>query len=193
MASGKGLRVAGVNVDLAPVGDLSGEGSFMAREQRTFASPSAVVTEATVAFAPGLVAEQVAAAVKHFPGIGRATRNTHRSAVEIAATRAEIMRSDLLPSRSAIGVGIPIVMISNATYAALDPEPAPWSTKIQSLLRCELRFRGVTITYALDDAAASGGTNAAVCRRAGGHRPAAPGRKRGASSAAAFERVVRSC
>ncbi len=191
-ASGKALRVAGVNVDLAPVGDLPGAGSFMALEQRTFASTPAAVSQATVAFARGLAAARVAAAVKHFPGIGRATRNTDRAAVEIAATRAEIIRSDLLPFRSAIDAGIPIVMISNATYPALDPKPAPWSTKIQSLLRRELRFGGVTITDALDGAAATRGRTlpsvAALAAQAGIDLLLLTGSE--ASSAAAFERVV---
>ena len=48
-------------------------------------------------------------------------------------------------------------MISNASYPALDSKPAPWSPRIQSLLRNELGFKGVTITDALDGAAATRG------------------------------------
>ena len=48
-----------------------------------------------------------------------------------------------------------MVMISNASYPALDSKPAPWSPRIQSLLRNELGFEGVTITDALDGAAAT--------------------------------------
>ena len=48
-----------------------------------------------------------------------------------------------------------MVMISNASYPALDSKPAPWSPRIQSLLRNELGFKGVTITDALDGAAAT--------------------------------------
>ena len=53
--------------------------------------------------------------------------------------------------------GVPIVMISNASYPALDAKPAPWSPRIQSLLRDELGFKGVTISDALDGAAATRG------------------------------------
>jgi beta-N-acetylhexosaminidase len=191
-ACGTALRLAGVNVNLAPVGDVPAPRSFMALEQRTFASSPVSVAEATAAFARGLAAARVAAAVKHFPGIGRATRNTDRTVVEIAATRAELGRRDLLPFRSAIGGGVPIVMISNATYPALDARPATWSMRIQSLLRRELGFAGVTISDALDGAAVTRGRTvpsvAALAAQAGVDLLLLTGSE--ASSAAAFERVA---
>ena len=48
-------------------------------------------------------------------------------------------------------------MISNATYPAIDAKPAPWSPRLQSLLRGELGFKGATISDALDGAAATRG------------------------------------
>lgn len=192
IASGKGLRIAGVNLDLGPVADVPGAGSFMALEQRTFASNATAVAEATAAFIRGLAAARVAATVKHFPGIGRATRNTDRSAVAITATQADLGRRDLLPFRSAIDAGVPVVMISNANYPALDAKPAPWSTKIQSLLRRELGFDGVTISDALDGAAATRGRSlpsvAVLVAQAGIDVLLLSGSE--ASSATAFERVV---
>jgi beta-N-acetylhexosaminidase len=192
MASGRALRRVGVNVNLAPVGDVPRLGSFMALEERTFAASAASVAGATRAYAEGLAGARVAAAVKHFPGIGRATRNTDRAAVEIIASRAELGRSDLVPFRAAIAAGVPIVMISNAAYPALDARPAPWSPKIQSLLRDELGFTGVTISDALDGAAATRGralTSVAVLvAEAGVDLLLLTGSE--ASSAAAFEHVV---
>ena len=193
-ASGKALRLAGVNVDLAPVADVPAPGSFMALDQRTFGTSPPAVTDAAAAFAGGLAAARVAAAVKHFPGIGRATRNTDRSAVAIAASRAELTRSDLVPFRAAIQAGTPIVMISNAAYPALDAKPAPWSPRIQALLRRQLGFEGVTITDALDGAAATRRRTlpsvAALAAEAGIDLLLLTGSE--ASSAAAFERVVAS-
>ncbi len=192
LASGKALRRAGVNVDLAPVADVSRSGSFLALERRTFAGSPTAVARATVEFASGLAVARVAAAVKHFPGIGRATRNTDRTAVELTVGRQELGRSDLVPFRAAIAGGVPIVMISNATYAALDSKPAPWSTKVQSLLRDDLGFRGVTISDALDGAAATRGralaSVATLAAEAGVDLLLLTGSE--ASSAAAFERVA---
>ena len=155
-AAGTALRVAGVNVDLAPVLDVPVPGSFMAAEQRTFSSSPTRVGLLATAFAAGLADARVAATVKHFPGIGRAVRSTDRSAVTLTPTIAELDR-DLRPFRRAIVAGVPVVMLSNASYTAFGPAPAAWSVRIQSLLRHELGFRGVTITDALEPVAATRG------------------------------------
>ncbi len=192
-AAGAELRRVGVNVDLAPVGDVPRAGSFMALEQRTFATSPTVVAAAAAAFSEGMTAARVASAVKHFPGIGRARRNTDRNAVEIQATRPALERTDFVPFRSAIAAGVPIVMISNATYPKLDAKPAPWSTRILSLLRRELGFDGVTITDALEGAAATRGRSlssvAVLSAQAGVDLLLLTGTE--SSSAAVFERVAR--
>ena len=83
-------------------------------------------------------------------------------------------------------------MVSNATYPALDAKPAPWSPRVQALLRGELGFAGVTITDALEGAAATRGRSllsvAALSAQAGVDLLLLTGSE--TSSAAAFERVV---
>lgn len=189
--AGRTLRLAGVNVDLAPVADVPAKGSFMDAEQRTFGRDSATVATAATAFARGLADARVAAAIKHFPGIGRATRNTDRAAVAITASREELER-DLAAFRAAVRVGVPIVMVSNATYSAIDTKPAAWSPRVLSLLRNELGFGGATITDALDGAAATRGRTlpavAALAAEAGVDLLLLTGSE--AATAAAFERVV---
>ncbi len=191
-AAGSQLRAAGVNVNLAPVADLPTRRSFMALEQRTFAATVGGVSAASIAFGSGLAAAGIAGAIKHFPGIGRATRNTDRTAVSIRATASMLEASDLVPFRRAVAAGTPIVMISNASYPALDSKPAPWSARIQVLLRKGLGFRGVTITDALEGAAATRGrpvpSVASAAARAGIDLLLLTGSE--AASAAAYERVV---
>jgi beta-N-acetylhexosaminidase len=191
LLAGRALRAAGIMVDLAPVADVPGPGSFMAADDRTFGASGAVVGSAVTAFARGLAAAKVAATAKHFPGIGRATSNTDSSLVVIRASRGAL-ESDLAPFRAAIGAGVPMVMISNASYPALDSKPAPWSPRIQSLLRNEVGFKGVTITDALDGAAATRGRTVqsvgVLSAQAGVDILLFTGSE--ASSAAAFERLV---
>jgi len=191
--AGRQLRSAGINVDLAPVADVPTRGSFMALEGRTFAKDASDIATAATAFAQGLASARVAAALKHFPGIGRATRNTDRTAVALPATLAELTRTDLLPFRKAIAAGVPMVMISNATYPALDAKPAAWSPRIQALLRSTLGFKGVTITDSLDGAAASRGRTidgvASLAAQAGIDLLLLTGSE--ASSGGAYESVVR--
>jgi beta-N-acetylhexosaminidase len=163
-ATGRALRHLGITVDLAPVADVD-HGSFLG--SRSFGSvPDAVAREAC-AFADGLQGAGVAATLKHFPGLGRATRNTDEQAVTITASASEL-RADLEPyRRCAPRVGL--VMLANATYAALDARrPAVFSRRIGvDLLRGELGFRGVTITDTLAAPGVSSTTTAVRATRAG--------------------------
>ncbi len=190
-SAGAALRAAGVNVDLAPVADVAAAGSFLALEHRTFSSESKVVVSLAAAFALGLRDAHVAATAKHFPGIGRARRNTDLAAVSITAGRGALGR-DLAPFRTLIGRGVPLVMVSNASYAALGDEPAAWSPRVQLLLRGELGFQGVTITDALDGAATTRGRSlssaAALASQAGVDLLLLTGSE--ASSDAVYERLV---
>jgi beta-N-acetylhexosaminidase len=144
--TGSYLMELGINVDLAPVLDVAWtpDSAIAARAFGTGAEP---VSDTGTAFATGLSSAGVRATAKHFPGIGRATGNTDLEPVTIDASRADL-EGDLEPFRTAIADGIPMVMLSNATYPALDRRaPATWSQPVATdLLRDELGFEGVGIT-----------------------------------------------
>jgi beta-N-acetylhexosaminidase len=190
--AGLAMRAVGIGVDLAPVADVPGPGSFMAAEQRTFGTSAPGVGRAVIAFNTGLADARVAATVKHFPGIGTAVRNTDRSAVAITSSRGALERG-WPPFRLAIAAGVPLVMISNASYPALDAKPAVWSSRVQSILRRSLGFRGVTVTDSLDAAAATRGRGAAsvavLSAQAGVDLLLVTGSER--SSARVFDRLLR--
>jgi beta-N-acetylhexosaminidase len=156
-STGWALRALGINVDLAPAADVPvSSSSFMYRAGRTFAFSSTRTARLADAFATGLESAGVLPVMKHFPGIGFATRNTDSSVVTIMASKAAL-DPGLLPYRTAIGHHIPLIMLSNATYTAYDPlNAAGWSRAIdQALLRRQLGFAGVTITDSLDGTAAA--------------------------------------
>ena len=144
-----------------PVADVpSVAGAFIAAQERAFSvSPTRVGLLAT-AFAQGLHGGGVAATAKHFPGLGRARVSTDVATVTLTATRDALDR-DLLPYGRLITSGVPLVMLSNATYPALDAKPAAWSPAVESLLRRTLGFTGVTITDALDAAGPTYGRSVA--------------------------------
>jgi beta-N-acetylhexosaminidase len=153
--TGAALRRLGINVDLAPVADVPlSTASFMYQQGRTFAFDAGRTTRLADAFASGLASRGVLATMKHFPGIGRAERNTDREVETIDASRAAL-RSDLRPYRRAIRHDVPLVMLSNARYPAYDRRNAAgWSRAIGGrLLRNELGFTGVTITDSLNGTA----------------------------------------
>jgi beta-N-acetylhexosaminidase len=160
-ATAEALRDVGVNVDLAPVADVpSVPGAFIGVQERAFSTDGARVGLLATAFANGLRRGGAAATAKHFPGLGRARVSTDVAAVTLSASRSALTR-DLLPYKSLIAAGVPLVMLSNATYPALDGKPAAWSPAVQSLLRRSLGFTGVTITDALDAAGPTHGRSAA--------------------------------
>lgn len=147
-AAGALLAQHHVNVDLAPVGDVTRSmGSFEVRQGRGFAGGAGEVAERSNAFAQGLQRQAVAATAKHFPGIGSLTASTDDTLGRVALSR-EQLEQDLAPFRRLVQGGVAIVMVANAVYAALDAEaPAVFSPAIvQGLLRDELGFGGVVIS-----------------------------------------------
>ena len=156
-ATGVVLACAGINDDLAPVADVpSSTSSFMYQEGRTWSFSASVTATQADAFASGLEAGHDILAMKHFPGIGMATRNTDTNVVTITASKSALAPG-LLPYQKAIGHHIPLIMLSNATYLAYDSaNAAGWSRSISvGLLRTTLGFTGVTITDSLNGTAAA--------------------------------------
>jgi beta-N-acetylhexosaminidase len=153
--TGRALRNLGVNTDLAPVADVpDSRSSFLLRQGRTWSSSVAVTARLATAFAAGLGDRRELATMKHFPGLGLATRNTDKEVVRITAPRSRLAPG-LEPFRRAFAGGVPLVMLSNAVYDAYDRRNgAGWSRAIvRTLLHGELGFRGATITDSLDGAA----------------------------------------
>jgi len=163
-ATGAALHGLGINVDLAPVADVpSSTSSFMYLAARTFGFSETKVSRLANAFAAGLRAKGTIATMKHFPGIGRSTRNTDRFVVTIKASRTSLEK-DIYSYRAAIAGGVRLIMLSNATYTAYDPvNAAGWSPAVATtLLRTRLGFTGVSITDSLSGTAVARGVPARV-------------------------------
>jgi beta-N-acetylhexosaminidase len=147
------LKGLGVNVDLAPVLDISEPNTDRKISSRTFGTDPDVVSSVGVAFAEGLQDGGVVATPKHFPGLGRATVTTDERPVTIAAT-SEDLQTDIEPFRGAVDAGVDMVMVSSAIYPTLTPgsdQPAALSPQIvKGLLRGQLGFDGVVITDDLE-------------------------------------------
>jgi beta-N-acetylhexosaminidase len=157
--TGAALVGLGINCDLAPVADVpNSDQSFMYLDGRTWSFSASLTATLSNAFARGLESAGVVPVMKHFPGLGLALENTDSSVVVLDATRAELAPG-LEPYDKAIAGHLPMIMLSNATYAAYDPDHAAgWSHAIsQTLLRGSLGFTGVTITDSLSGTAKARG------------------------------------
>jgi beta-N-acetylhexosaminidase len=164
VATGRALLRLGINTNLAPVADVD-HGSFLG--SRSFGADPDAVARAACAFATGLQSAGVNATFKHFPGLGRTTRNTDLQAVRVTASAAAL-QTDLAPYRRC-GGRVRLVMLSNATYPALDPaRPAVFSRRVVTdLLRGELGFAGVTVSDTLGAPGVASATTALRATRAG--------------------------
>ncbi len=157
--TGRALRSLGINVDFAPVADVpASTRSFMYRAGRTFSFRARQVSILANAFAAGLRSGGVIPALKHFPGLGYAVRDTDGHVVTIRRS-ASTLDPGLRPYRAAIARDSPLIMLSNATYPAWDAlNAAGWSRAISiRLLRHDLGFTGATITDSLSGIARARG------------------------------------
>jgi beta-N-acetylhexosaminidase len=145
VATGRSLRGMGIGVDLAPVVDRPTDGSSFLGT-RAFGSSAQPHLGASIAFARGLQAAGVAATAKHYPGLGSSgARNTDLAVVTLNPAR-DTLRRERAGFIDHVRAGTRLVMVSNATYPAYDPErPAVVSRKIVGRLRKD-GFGGVVIS-----------------------------------------------
>ncbi len=148
------LRRAGIDVDLAPVLDVYRHaGNFIDAYGRSYGSLAGPVGALGARFITALQRGGVAATAKHFPGLGSASasEDTDARAVTLSVSRAQLRAVDEAPYAAAIAAGVKLVMVSWATYPALDgARPAGFSRAvIGGELRSRLHFGGVTITDGL--------------------------------------------
>lgn len=149
----RSLAAAGVNVNLAPVADTvpaalgTGNGPI-GRYARQFSSDPADNARMVAAFVRGMHAGQVAATVKHFPGLGRIRENTDTSATGITDTTTTVDDAYLAPFASGIKAGADFVMVGSAIYARIDPGTHAVFSKpiITGLLRTKMGYAGVVVT-----------------------------------------------
>ncbi|MTD57074.1 glycoside hydrolase family 3 N-terminal domain-containing protein [Amycolatopsis pithecellobii] len=162
--AGRNLAGVGMNVNLAPVLDVyRTAGDFMDRFGRSYSSDPAVAAQLGKAFIEAQQQAGVAATAKHFPGIGAAARdqNTDTAPVTLDVPLPTLRDVDEAPYPAAFSAGVKLVMVSWATYPALDADhPAGLSSAVvRNELRERLRFAGVTITDALEAGALQGTTS----------------------------------
>jgi beta-N-acetylhexosaminidase len=150
---GAALASMGVDLDLAPVVDLDAGPYSGIIGDRSFSGDPGVATEFALAFAAGLTDGGVRATAKHFPGHGPAAGDDHTGRVTASASMGELTGTHVKPFAAMVGAGIPVVMMSNVDYAALDHDlPASLSPAAYRLLR-ETGFRGVALTDSVGMAA----------------------------------------
>ena len=145
---GAALRYFDIEVDLAPVVDIRGAVAPKGLERRTFGDDAETVVDLAGAFMRGLHSAGTASCLKHFPGIGLGSADSHYASTIIDVTSEELMQRDLVPF-ARLGSEAAGILIGHGTYPALDPaqNPATLSRRIATdLLRDGIGFEGAAIT-----------------------------------------------
>lgn len=142
---GKFLREWGFNVNFAPVADIAYSPSS-SMVSRSFGSDPETVSSKIVAVVSGSRRARLASAVKHFPGHGRTSIDSHSVLPVVDISLDEWMKSDAVPFQSAIAIGVEMVMFAHLQFPQWDSAPTSLSKVSVDILRNELGFKGVALT-----------------------------------------------
>jgi beta-N-acetylhexosaminidase len=151
-AAGEELAAMGITVDFAPVADTLGPPGNTVIGSRSFGADPAVNAEQVAAAVRGLQSAGVAAGLKHFPGHGHTSGDSHTTLPVVAQSKAQWTAQDLPPFRAGVQAGAGVVMSGHLDVRSLDKGvPATFSHKIMTaVLRTEIKFSGVAITDAMN-------------------------------------------
>jgi beta-glucosidase-like glycosyl hydrolase len=144
-------RAVGINWVFAPVGDLDVLADNPIVQTRAFGGDPNRVASLVRTWIEGCQDAGALACVKHFPGHGRTTVDSHL-ALPVVTDSADTLRdSDLLPFSIAVESGVASMMTAHVAYPALDASgvPATISGPIMAELRERLGFDGLVVTDAL--------------------------------------------
>ncbi len=159
------LKSMGVDADFAPVLDVPVEGSDKIVGDRAFAAdPETVAILARAALA-GLHAGGVAGCIKHMPGHGRATADSHFHLPRVSASDAEL-QADITPFRAMADAEA--AMTAHIVFDAWDADrPATCSpTVIADIIRGRIGFAGLLMSDDLDMKALQYALNGGLKERA---------------------------
>lgn len=142
------MRTAGVNADLAPVVDVNvnPDNPIIGALGRSFSSDPQVVADNAIKFIDAMHAQGVLTTLKHFPGHGSSTTDSHLGFVDVTDTWTD---KELIPFQQVIAAGkADAVMTAHIFNANLDPTyPATLShATITGILRDQLGWDGVVIS-----------------------------------------------
>ncbi|WP_322511684.1 glycoside hydrolase family 3 protein [Chloroflexus sp.] len=166
-AIGAELAALGVNLVYAPVCDVNTNPHNPVIGVRAFGDDPALVGTLAAAMVAGFQQSGVAATVKHFPGHGDTSADSHYGLASVTHPITRLQEIEWPPFAAAIAAGTQAVMIGHLAVPALGATdlPATRAPEVIAVLRRQLSFGGVAISDALDMAAFAPDGNVATALR----------------------------
>jgi beta-N-acetylhexosaminidase len=139
------LRALGIDVNCAPVADLARPDTHAVLRNRCMGVEPDQVARNARAYAEGLLAGGVVPVLKHIPGHGRATLDSHHALPRVQTPRAELEATDFAAFRAL--ADLPMGMTAHLLFERIDPDrPATQSPVMLDLIRQGLGFDGLLMT-----------------------------------------------
>ena len=150
------LATVGIDVDCAPVADVPAAGADPIIGDRAYGMAADKVAAVAGAFAAGLLEGGVLPVLKHMPGHGRATVDSHQSLPVVNADRASLEATDFAAFRPL--ATLPLGMTAHVVFSAFDPvAPATTSaTIVRDVIRDSIGFAGCLMSDDVSMGALSG-------------------------------------
>ncbi|WP_213579125.1 beta-N-acetylhexosaminidase [Paenibacillus lautus] len=151
----------GLNMVFAPVLDIHSNPNNPVIGDRSFGTTAETVTEHGIASMKGIQEKGVVPVVKHFPGHGDTSVDSHLGLPVVEHDLKRLHEMELVPFQQAINEGADVVMVAHLLMKSIDPDtPSSYSKPvINDLLREEMGFKGVVITDDMTMGAISGSTD----------------------------------
>ncbi|MBT2282813.1 beta-N-acetylhexosaminidase [Paenibacillus polymyxa] len=142
------VQLAGFNVDFAPVLDVNSNPKNPVIGDRSFGSSAELVSRMGIAEMKGLRSEGIIPVVKHFPGHGDTSVDSHLDLPVVNKTEKQLAELEWIPFQAAVKEQVEAVMVAHILFPKLDPDhPASLSDVIiGEHLRGKFNYDGVVIT-----------------------------------------------
>jgi len=140
------LAELGITVDCLPLADLPVAGADAVIGNRAYGTEPAKVAAIARAVTQGLEQGGILPVLKHIPGHGRATADTHFRLPEVDTAKTELERTDFAAFQPL--ADLPMAMTAHVVFSALDPaHPATTSaTIIEQVIRGVIGFQGLLMS-----------------------------------------------
>ena len=148
------LRAIGVDGVCAPMADIAFPETHGFLRNRCYGETPARVAELARAVADGLLAGGVLPVLKHIPGHGRATADSHYDLPRVTAPVTDLIAQDFAPFAAL--ADLPMAMTAHVVYCAIDDAPATLSAPVIGHIRRTMGFDGLLMTDDLRMKALSG-------------------------------------
>lgn len=146
---GRYVKELGFNVDFAPVADVASNPDNQVIGSRSFGSDAGLVSQMVAREVQGMQEQGVSASLKHFPGHGDTSEDSHAEMAVSKKTADELRNMEFLPFKAGIEAGVDMVMIGHISVPAITGSDIPASLSEQIITGClreELGYQGIVVT-----------------------------------------------